>query len=168
MFGIPSPICKQHLGAQINKANQNKTIDLYGDNVKTAEGVPGGSFKHVHQAMVHTVGNDLQNGKIIYKTGIDVFSGAVTGNMEMKKRLTQNILPDMIIPAQGGVTSNIVVDYKSLCSTSTAYQHGEGKFGGGVEVRQEQARRNYRTAVQYLDLTENGNTPEQSVLLRRS
>jgi hypothetical protein len=23
MFGLPSPICKQHLGAQINKANQN-------------------------------------------------------------------------------------------------------------------------------------------------
>jgi hypothetical protein len=84
MFGLPSPICKQHLGAQSNKANQNKTVDLYGDSVKTAAGVPGGSFMHVHQAMVHAVGNDLQNGKIIYKTGIDVFSGAVTGNMEMK------------------------------------------------------------------------------------
>jgi hypothetical protein len=33
----------------------------------------------------------------------------------------------------------------------------EGQFGGGVEVRQEQVRRNYRAAVQYLDLTENGN-----------
>jgi hypothetical protein len=48
MFGLPSPICKQHLGAQINKANQNKTVDSYGDNVKTAAGVPGGSFMHVH------------------------------------------------------------------------------------------------------------------------
>jgi hypothetical protein len=28
-----------------------------------------------------------------------------------------------------------------------------------VEVRQEQVRRNYRTAAQHLDLTENGNTP---------
>jgi hypothetical protein len=36
---------------------------------------------------------------------------------------------------------------------------GEDKFGGGVEARQEQVRRNYRTAVQHLDLTENGNTP---------
>jgi hypothetical protein len=28
--------------------------------------------------------------------------------METKKRLTQNILPDMIIPAQDGVTSSII------------------------------------------------------------
>jgi hypothetical protein len=111
MFGLPSPICKQHLGAQINKVNQNKTVDLYGDNVKTAEGVTGGSFMHVNQAMVHAVGNDLQNGKIIYKTGTNVFSGAVTGNKETKKRLTQNILPDTIIPAQGGLTSSIMTDF---------------------------------------------------------
>jgi hypothetical protein len=53
----------------------------------------------------------------------------------MKKRLTQNIIPVMIIPAQDDLNSNIMTDYKSLCSTSTAYKHGEGKFGGGVEVR---------------------------------
>jgi hypothetical protein len=29
-FGLPSPIWKQHFGAQINKANQIKTVDLYG------------------------------------------------------------------------------------------------------------------------------------------
>jgi hypothetical protein len=34
MFGLPSPICKQNLGAQINKANQIKTVDSYGDIVK--------------------------------------------------------------------------------------------------------------------------------------
>jgi hypothetical protein len=38
-------------------------------------------------------------------------------------------------------------------------QTRKGKFGRGVEVRQEQVKRNYRAAVQYLDLTENGNTP---------
>jgi hypothetical protein len=53
----------------------------------------------------------------------------------------------MIITAQDGATNNIMIDFKSLCSTSSAYQHGKGKFGGGVEVRQEQARRNYRTAA---------------------
>jgi hypothetical protein len=79
--------------------------------------------------------------------------------METEKRLTQHILPDIFINAQDGVTSNIMIDFKSLCSTSTAYQHGEGKLGGGVEVRQEQVRRNNRTAVQHLDLTKNGNTP---------
>jgi hypothetical protein len=106
MFGLPSTICKQHLGAQNNTANQNKTVDSYGDNLKTAAGVPGGSFMHVHQAMVNVVANDLRNGHIMYKTGIDAFSGAVSGNMEMKKseslkkRLTQTILPDMTIPAQ--------------------------------------------------------------------
>jgi hypothetical protein len=151
MSGLPSPICKQHFGAQIKKANQNKTVDLYGDNEKTAAGVPGGSFMHVHQAMVHAVGNDLRNAHVILKTGIDAFSGAVTGNMEMKQRLTQHIIPDMIIKEQYGVTSNIMIDFKSLCSTSTAYKNGEGKFGGGVEEQQEQARRNYRTAVQHLD-----------------
>jgi hypothetical protein len=41
MFGLPSRICKQHYGAQINKANQNKTVDLYGDNVKSAASFPG-------------------------------------------------------------------------------------------------------------------------------
>jgi hypothetical protein len=137
MFGLPSPICKQHFGAQIKKANQNKTVDLYGDTVKTATGVSVGSFMHVHQAMVNMVGNDLRNAHIMFKTGIDAFSGAVSGNMESKKRSTQNILLDMIIRAQDGVTSNIMIDLKSLYSTSTAYQHGEGKFGGGVEVRQE-------------------------------
>jgi hypothetical protein len=128
MFGLSSLICKQHFGAQINEANQNKTVDLYGDNVKTAAGVPGGSLIHVHQAMVNVVGNDLRNAHAIFKTGIGAFSGAVSGNMESKKRLTQNILPDMIITAQDGVTKNIMIDFKFLCSTSTANQHGEGKF----------------------------------------
>jgi hypothetical protein len=47
------------------------------------------------------------------------------------------------------------------CAFHRSFQtiYGEGKFGGGVEVRQEQVRRNYRTAVQHLDLMENGNTP---------
>jgi hypothetical protein len=49
MFGLLLPICKQYFGAQTNKANQNKTVDLYGDNVQTAAGIPGGSFMHVHQ-----------------------------------------------------------------------------------------------------------------------
>jgi hypothetical protein len=62
------------------------------------------------------------------KTGIGTFSGAVTGNMELKKRLTQNIIPGMIIKAQDGVTNSIMIDFKSLCSKSTAYQHGEGKL----------------------------------------
>jgi hypothetical protein len=84
--------------------------------------------------LVNAVANDLRNGHITYKTGIDALSGAVSGNMETKKRLTQTVLLDMIIPAQNGVTSNIMIDLASLCSTSTAYQHGEGKFGGGVEV----------------------------------
>jgi hypothetical protein len=75
---------KEKLDAQINKANQNKTVDLYGNNVKTAECVPGGSFMHVQQAMVSVVANDLRNGQIIYKTGIDAFSGAVSGNMQTK------------------------------------------------------------------------------------
>jgi hypothetical protein len=89
---------------------------------------------HVHQAMVNVAGNDLRNAHIMFKTGIDAFSGAVSGNLDSKKRSTQNILPDMIIRAQDGVTSNIMIDFKSFCSTSTAYHDGDGKFGGGVEV----------------------------------
>jgi hypothetical protein len=109
---------------------------------------------HVFQAMVNVVGNNRRNAHFMFKTGI-----SVSGNMEMKKRLTKNILSDMIFRAQNSVTSNIMIDFKSLCSTSLALQLGEGKFGGGVEVRQEQVSRNYRTAVQYLDLMEKGNTP---------
>jgi hypothetical protein len=52
-----------------------------------------------------------------------------------------------------------MLDFKSLCSTSSAYTHAEGKFGIGAEVRQEQVKRSYRAAVPYLDLTENGNSP---------
>jgi hypothetical protein len=58
----------------------------------------------------------------------------------------------MIIKAHDGVTSNIILDFKSLSSTSNSYNHAKGKFGEGAEARQEQARRNERTAVQYLDL----------------
>jgi hypothetical protein len=90
------------------------------------------------------------------KTGIDSFSGAVSDNTELKKRLIQNIIRDMITNAQDGVTSSIMLDFKSLCFTSNAYKHAEGKFGGGAEVRQEQVNRSYRA----VDLTENGNTPE--------
>jgi hypothetical protein len=70
----------------------------------------------------------------MYKTGIDAFSGEVSGYMGSKKRLTQNILPDMIITAQDGETNDIMIDFKSLCSTSTAYHHGDGKCVRGVEV----------------------------------
>jgi hypothetical protein len=86
-FGLPSLICKQHLGAQINKENQNKTVASYGDNVKSAAGVPGGSSMHVHQAIVNVIANDLRNGHIMFKTGIDALSGAVSGNMETKKTI---------------------------------------------------------------------------------
>jgi hypothetical protein len=55
MFGLLSPICEQHFGAQINKANNNKTVDMYGNDVKSAAGVPGGSFMQVQQAMVNVV-----------------------------------------------------------------------------------------------------------------
>jgi hypothetical protein len=41
IFGNPSSMCKQHLGAKINKANQTKADDIYGGNVKTAAGFPG-------------------------------------------------------------------------------------------------------------------------------
>jgi hypothetical protein len=100
----------------------------------------GGSFMHVHQAIVNVVGNDLRNAHIIFKTGIGAFSAAVSGDMELKKRLTQNIISDMIINAQEGLTSNIMLDFKSLCSISNAYKHAEGKFGGGAEVREERPR----------------------------
>jgi hypothetical protein len=53
----------------------------------------------------------------------------------------------MIINAQVGVTSNIMIDYKSLCSTSNAYKNAEDKFGGSVEVRQEKVNRSNRAAV---------------------
>jgi hypothetical protein len=35
-----------------------------------------------------------------YKRGIDIFSGAINGNAELEKRLTQNFPPEMIINAQ--------------------------------------------------------------------
>jgi hypothetical protein len=53
--------------------------------VKTAAGVPGGYLMHVHQEVVNVVGNDLRNASIMLKTGIEAFSGAVSGNMESKK-----------------------------------------------------------------------------------
>jgi hypothetical protein len=53
----------------------------------------------------------------------------------------------MIINAQDGAANYIMLDLKSLCSTSTALKHAEGKFGGGVEVHEEQVKRSYRAAV---------------------
>jgi hypothetical protein len=43
----------------------------------------------------------------------------------------------MIIKEEDGVTNNIMLDFKTLCSTNNAYTHAEGNFGGGVEVRQD-------------------------------
>jgi hypothetical protein len=91
---------------------------MYGDNAKTAAGVTGGSFMHVQQAMVDVVGNGLRNANIILKKRVDPFSGAVSDNMELKRRLTHNIISGMIINAQDGLTNNIVLELKSLCSTS--------------------------------------------------
>jgi hypothetical protein len=54
------------------------------------------------------------------KIDIDAFGGAVSGKMVLKKRLTQNIIPDMIFNAQDGVSNTIMLDLKSLCSTSSA------------------------------------------------
>jgi dissimilatory sulfite reductase (desulfoviridin) alpha/beta subunit len=68
---------------------QSKT----GDNLTTAAGVPRGSFMHVHEAMVNVVENGLRLAHIMLKTGLGAFSEAVNGNMELKKRSTQIILP---------------------------------------------------------------------------
>jgi hypothetical protein len=117
VFGNPSQFFKEHFSVQTNEETQFKTIDMYGENVKTAAGVPGGSFMHVHEAMVNVVGDDPRNAHIMLKSGIDTFSGAVNGNMELKKRLSQNILPGMIINAQDDETSSII-----LASNSAALQ----------------------------------------------
>jgi hypothetical protein len=120
---------------------------MNGDNVKTAAGVLGGSFMHVDQAIVNLVGNDLRNTHVMLKTSTGAFSGAVSGNMELKKQLTQNTLQDMIINAQDSATNSIMLDFKSLCSKRNAYKHAEGRLGGGVEVREEQVKRSYRAAL---------------------
>jgi UDP-N-acetyl-D-mannosaminuronic acid transferase (WecB/TagA/CpsF family) len=44
-----------------------------------------------------------------------------------------------------------MLDFQSLCSTSSAYKHAEGYFGGDAEVWQEQAKRSYQAAVQNLN-----------------
>jgi hypothetical protein len=36
---------------------------------------------HVPQAMVNVVGNGLRNASIVFNTGQDTFSGAVSGNI---------------------------------------------------------------------------------------
>jgi hypothetical protein len=71
----PSPTCKEHIGAQINKVNQNKTVGIYGGNLKIAAGVPLGSFMHVHQEMVHVVENSPERANINYKTSTVVSVG---------------------------------------------------------------------------------------------
>jgi hypothetical protein len=52
----------------------------------------------------------------------------------MKKLLTQNVLPDMIINAQDSGASSKMLDFKSLCTARNSYRHSDGKFGGGMEV----------------------------------
>jgi hypothetical protein len=82
---------------------------------------------HVHEAMVNVLGNYLKFAYITFKRRIETPSGAVNGNGELKKRLTQNILPDTIINAQDSGANSTILDFKSLCSTTSAYQHAEGK-----------------------------------------
>jgi hypothetical protein len=89
---------------------------------------------HVHEAMVNVVGNDLKCAHIVFKRGRDIFSEAINGNRGFKKRLIQNILPDMIINALDIGGKSIMLDFKSLCSSRNAYKHSQGKFGKGVEV----------------------------------
>jgi hypothetical protein len=43
----------------------------------------------------------------------------------------------MIITAQDDLIDSIMLDFKSLCSTSNVYRHSEGKFGGGVEATEQ-------------------------------
>jgi hypothetical protein len=64
------------------------------------------------------VGNNLKHAHISFKRGIDTFIGAVNGNGELKKRLTQNARLDIITNAQDIIGNNIMLDFKTLCSTS--------------------------------------------------
>jgi hypothetical protein len=75
--------------------------------------------------MVNVIGNDLRNMNAMLKTGIGALSGAVSGNMELKKRLTRNIIPDMTIKTQHVVINKIILDFKSLCSASNALKKGK-------------------------------------------
>jgi hypothetical protein len=51
---------------------------MYGDNQKTAAGVPEGSY-------IEVSGTIFERQKSSLKTSIDAFSGAVSDNMELKK-----------------------------------------------------------------------------------
>jgi hypothetical protein len=78
-----------------------------------------------------------------------VEQSTVTENF--KKRLTQNVHPNMIINEQDIDDKGIMLNFKSLRSASTTPKNSNMKFGEGAEVRQEQVTRSYRQALQNLD-----------------
>jgi hypothetical protein len=82
---------------------------------------------HVHEAMVNVFGNDLQHAHIKHKRGIDKLSVSSQRQHGVEKAVDPEY--DMSMIAQVDVTSSIMLDLKSLCSTSNSYQHAEGKFG---------------------------------------
>jgi hypothetical protein len=74
------------------------------------------------------IGNDLKRADLLIKR-LDIFSGAVNGNRELKKRFTQPILPNVIINAGDIGSKSIMLDFKTLCSKGITYIHLNGKSG---------------------------------------
>jgi hypothetical protein len=119
VFGNSSPICKAHFGAQINKANQIITLDMYRDSVETAVGVPGGSFMNVHESIINTARSDLKRAKRVFKRGSGTFSKAVDSNEELEKRLTQKVFQTRLSTHETLPNNRPYMAAGSSCSTAS-------------------------------------------------
>ena len=110
-MGSPLSFLLPYIGARI-KSNVNSCptyVDLYGNGIASALGVPGDHFRRPHDRVVCSLVERFRSARVSVKGGYtgtcnDTFSKCLkVGDFtdDEDQRLIQGIIPDMIVDARG-------------------------------------------------------------------
>ena len=113
-MGAPFSFIQPYFGSPINSDGNSHTsyIDLYGNGIASAPGVPDDHFRRLHDRMLSTLVAFVRSAQVSVKSGDtgtckDIFSKCLKvgdATDEKDQRLIQGIIPDMVIDARGRIS----------------------------------------------------------------
>ena len=183
-LGLPQSACAPLVGMPIETSGTGPppTVDMFGNNVKSATRVRGDGHRTLHDSMVNEASKSMRESGIPHGGGISgrprdckgVFSAQVGHLPEGQERVLQKIIPDNIIDARDLVTADAghgeailgkrhLSDNKVLTrgGSSGGYVTAPPEQGAAVERRQQRGAREYAKRTRELDRQIPGHQPDE-------
>ena len=172
-MGAPLSFLRPYFGSRI-KSNGNSCpsyVDLYGNGIASAPGVPGDHFRRLHDRMVCTLVEFVRSARVLVKGGHtgtckDTFSKCLKvgdATDEEDQRLIQGIIPDMVIDARGRINGGTFPDNPLDDRVSLIEHKTLASMKVTVESRAHTVQRDLKKRAEDLDSRHPGSTFSQEL-----